>query len=282
MYCSTAANLLILIDMSSTTLHSILEATRLSVGYISGSPVIADISARLEAGYLAVLVGANGSGKSTLLRTLSGAQAPLAGSVEIMGKRVGDYSRRGLARVLSMVYTDRTMAGGLTVSETVAVGRQPHTGVLGRMSEADREAVAKALDDVGMSAKANNFLANLSDGERQKVMIARALAQDTPLVILDEPTAFLDVASRLEIMGLLRCVASRESGRSVLLSSHDIAPALSVADDVWLVDSTGRRLICGQAGEMIGSGLLDLAFPGRDVRFDASRLDYVLATGALE
>lgn len=268
--------------MPAETSSAILRVSGLSVGYDVRCPVISDISARLEAGHLAVLVGANGCGKSTLLRTLSGVQAPLSGAVEIMGKPVSDYSRRSLAKALSMVYTDRTMAGGLTVSETVAVGRQPYTGLLGRMSASDRDVVRRALADVGMAGRSDQFLANLSDGERQKVMIARALAQDTPIVILDEPTAFLDVASRLEIVGLLRRVASRDSGRGVLLSSHDIAPALAVADDVWLVDSTERRMICGPALEMVGSGLLDLAFPGRDVRFDASRLDYVLATGAPE
>lgn len=248
----------------------------LSIGYTAGQPVLGNINVALRKSGLTVLVGSNGSGKSTLLRTLSGAQAALSGSVGLYDRPVGDYSRRELSRMLAMVYTDRTMAGGLTVEETVAIGRQPYTGLLGRLSSADREIVARSIDDVGMTAKSTSFLANLSDGERQKVMIARALAQDAPVVVLDEPTAFLDVASRLEIMGLLKSLTIGAQGKTVLLSSHDIAPSLAVADDIWVVNPVERRLVAGTRDEILDSGVLDCAFPGRDIRFDPDRLDYVL------
>ena len=207
-----------------------LKTVNLTVGY-SGREVVSDISGTLPQGEVTVLIGANGSGKSTLLRTLTGAQPALSGRVELDGTDIKDYKPSTLARKLSLVLTDRTGGGGLTVEELVSIGRHPYSGFLGRLSAADREVVGNAIALVGLAHKIGMFVASLSDGERQKAMIARAIAQDTNLIVLDEPTSFLDVSSRFEIMDLLGRLANKE-GKTVLLSTHDIAPAMSVATPI--------------------------------------------------
>lgn len=257
---------------------NVLETYDLAVGYRgqrdSGDKlVLGGLSLTLPEATVTVLIGANGIGKSTLLRTIAGAQPALAGRVTIAGKDVAGISPRRRARILSLVYTDRTGGGGLTVREVVSLGRQPYTGFLGRLDEDDRAIVENAMDAVGITDKADRYLASLSDGERQKTMIARALAQQTPLIVLDEPTAFLDVASRLEIMQMLGRLAADE-GKTVLLSTHDIAPALSIADRLWVVDAAASTIIEGPVSQVIGSGAMERVFPGRNVTFDRNAADY--------
>ena len=184
-------------------MDAILKTENLGVGY-GRRTILHNINLEVAPGSLTALIGANGSGKSTLLRTLSGAQAPTAGTVSIGGTALCGLGKQKLARRLAMVFTDRTGAGALTVRETVEIGRHPYTGPFGRLGPKDKEAVAEALASVGMETYADRLLGTLSDGERQKVMLARALAQDTPLINLDEPTAILDDAGRLEINRLLR------------------------------------------------------------------------------
>ncbi len=245
-----------------------LIAEKLSTGY--GDKVIAsDISVSLQSGQLTVLIGANGSGKSTLLRTLTGSQPAIAGSVKLDGKNISDYRPPELARKLSLVLTDRTGGGGLTVTELVGIGRHPYSGFLGRMSRDDRRIVAEAIEAVGLAHKADSFMASLSDGERQKAMIARAMAQTTDIVVLDEPTSFLDVSSRFEIMDLLGRM-SREGGKTVLLSTHDIAPALAVANRVWALAK--GQFHDGTLAELTAAGAMNGIYPG--VTFDPARGDY--------
>ena len=248
-----------------------LKCNNLTVGY-DGKPVLTDIDFELTRGTLAVLIGANGSGKSTLLRTLAGLKAPIAGNIMLCGSDIDNVSRRQLSRLRAIVSTSRTGGGALTVEETVAVGRNESISLFGGMSANDKEVVAKVMEDVGISSFAHRYLATLSDGERQKVMIARALAQDTPLIFLDEPTAFLDVAARIETMDLLRRLAM--SGKSIVLSTHDIAPAVSRADYIIVADKSRKKVIVGNRDDMIASGALDAAFDGSAVKFDASLLDY--------
>lgn len=256
----------------------ILSTHNLAVGYPGnhGSApriVLSGLSLTLPAASVTVLVGANGIGKSTLLRTIAGAQPPIAGRVIIDGRDVASISPRRRARMLALVYTDRTGGGGLTVGEVVSLGRQPYTGFLGRLDQDDRDIVSRAMTAVGISDKAGRYLASLSDGERQKTMIARALAQQTPLIVLDEPTAFLDVASRLEIMQLLGRLAADE-GKTVLLSTHDIAPAMAIADRLWVVDACAATIIEGPAEAVIAAGAMDLVFPGRNVAYDPAARDF--------
>lgn len=254
----------------------ILSANNLSVGYRSGKnvmTVIRGLDLTLNRGELVCLLGANGIGKSTLLRTLSGVQNPIAGDVTIAGLSVSQCSPRELSRLISIVYTDRTLAGALTVNELVALGRQPYTGFFGRLDKDDRNVVRHSLEAVGMSHRANDHVATLSDGERQKVMIARALAQETPVIILDEPTAFLDVASRIDTMQRLHDLAVYH-GKAVLLSSHDINCSLSLSHRMWLLRHD-RTMIEGVTEDMVLSGELDALFPGdRQVIFDPVAGDF--------
>lgn len=245
-----------------------LTTHNLTTGY-GHHAVMRDLNLALPEKSLTVLIGANGSGKSTLLRTISRQQPALKGDVILDGRPITEYTPAALARRLALVLTERNGGGGLRVDELVAIGRNPYSGFFGRLSPDDRMAVKSALEAVGMSHKARTLSSSLSDGERQKVMIARAIAQAAPLIILDEPTAFLDVASRFEIMGLLGRLAHGQ-GRTILLSTHDIAPALGAADHVWAVaDGTVRA---GSVTELAQRGVLDRVFDA--VRFNPCRGDY--------
>ena len=181
----------------------VIQGKDLSIGYRTGKKekiVHQHLNFQLHAGELTCLLGANGAGKSTLLRTLSASQPSLAGELHILNKPVSEYTEKERSRTIGVVLTDKTFTGGLSVYELVALGRQPHTGFFGRLTKEDRRIVEEAMENVGIAHKAKNYTAELSDGERQKVMIAKALVQECPLILLDEPTAFLDVVSRIEIM----------------------------------------------------------------------------------
>jgi iron complex transport system ATP-binding protein len=164
------------------------------------------------------------------------------------------------------VLTDKTFTGGLSVYELVALGRQPHTGFFGRLQKEDKRIIEEAMEQVGIAHKAKNYTAELSDGERQKVMIAKALVQECPLILLDEPTAFLDVVSRIEIMHLLHRLAI-EQDKAILLSTHDIEQALVLSDKLWLL-TKGEGLQCGVTEDLILSHRMDSLFPHKDIRFD--------------
>ncbi|MCM1066500.1 MAG: ABC transporter ATP-binding protein [Muribaculaceae bacterium] len=248
-----------------------ISTRALSAGY-ADRELLSGVDIELYPGQMAVLIGANGSGKSTLLRTLAGSQKPLAGSVNIEGCNPSSGSRRELARHLAVVTTARHGGGALTVEECAAIGRNIHTGFMGRLSPADKSIVHESLAAVGMAEKARRYIGTLSDGERQKVMIARALAQECPVLILDEPTAFLDVAGRLEIMRLLRRLADR--GRTVLLSTHDIAPAIACADVLMVVDAEQRSLYSGPREQIIAEGIIDRAFAASGLHFDSATGDF--------
>ena len=221
---------------------------------------------QLHAGELTCLLGANGAGKSTLLRTLSASQPSLAGELRILDKPVSAYTEKERSRTIGVVLTDKTFTGGLSVYELVALGRQPHTGFFGRLTKEDRRIVEEAMENVGIAHKAMNYTAELSDGERQKVMIAKALVQECPLILLDEPTAFLDVVSRIEIMHLLHRLAV-EQNKAILLSTHDIEQALVLSDKLWLL-TKGEGLQYGVTEDIILSHRMDSLFPHKDIRFD--------------
>lgn len=254
---------------------AMLSTIDLAVGYRNGkrvTEVLTHLDVSLYAGELVCLLGANGIGKSTLLRTISGVQLALKGTIEINGRDLTDYSSKELSKLIGIVYTDRTLAGALTVEELVSLGRQPYTGFFGRLDADDRQVVADAIESVGMSHKTHDYVATLSDGERQKAMIARALAQETPIIILDEPTAFLDVASRIETMQLLRQLAQSQQ-KAVLLSTHDVGLSLPLTDRLWLVtaDST---VVEGTTSQFISDGTLNNLFPARNIAFDSSVMDF--------
>lgn len=256
----------------------LIELRGLCAGY-GGHRLVADATATVRGGEMVTLLGANGAGKSTLLKTVCGELVPLSGRAYVCGQDTSEVSRRELSRMLSVVSTDRVEVDDLRVSDLVGMGRYPYTGFFGRLDSSDRRIVGEALEAVGMERYAMRTVSSLSDGERQKVMVARALAQTTPVIILDEPTAFLDVASRVELNALLASLA-REQRKAVLMTSHDVAQALEQSTRLWLLTGDGKMadatpaelLAAHDAGE--ADSALDRLFAGRAVEFDAARLDY--------
>ena len=248
-----------------------------SIGYAArgrgGAPsvVARGITLDLRAGELVCLLGPNGAGKSTLINTLTGGLRPLAGAVRLAGDDVHALPARELARRVSVVLTDRVDAGALTAYDLAALGRHPHTDWLGRLGEADHAAVRAALASAGAAALAGRLVGELSDGERQRVMLARALAQEAPLLVLDEITAFLDLPRRVEVMRILRALAHHE-GRTVLLSTHDLDLALRTADRIWLLpkgtDGAPAALHDGAPEDLVLGGAFEAAFGGAGVAFD--------------
>jgi len=249
---------------------AVLEIRGLSIGYFgprkSTHAVASDIDLTLDTGELVCLLGPNGAGKSTLLRTLAGMQKPLAGEVLLAGRNVHTIAKSDLARQLSVVLTERVTVGLLTAYEIVSLGRSPYTNWSGALSDRDHTIVELAIRAVGAEALAQRNVSELSDGERQKVMLARALAQEPQLMILDEITAFLDLPRRVEIMRILRNFAHRH-GRAILLSTHDLELALSTADRVWLLPKDGA-LSAGAPEDLVLRGVFAAAFHSEGVRFD--------------
>lgn len=254
--------------MSTTPL---LSTSSLEVGY-GHTALLHSLDLRLERGTLTVLLGANGAGKSTLLKALTGAAKPMSGTVTVNGKPIEQLSRHELSRTISIVGTERVMAGALTVSELVSLGRQPYTGFLGRLDSNDKLIVEQSIEQVGIAHKAQNFISQLSDGERQKVMIAKALAQNTPIIILDEPTAFLDTASRIATMTLLHSLAHRQQ-KAILLSSHDISQALLLADEIWAITAQ-RQVTSGTTEQVLMSGTMEKLFDGSTIEFSHELCDF--------
>lgn len=250
----------------------ILTAESLSVGY-NRNALLSGLDLQLLRGKTVALVGGNGIGKSTLLRTLTGELKPVGGTVRIAGVPLQEWNRRRLARTLAIVTTDREADPAWTVSDLVRLGRDPHTGFLGRLSSADRDAVDKAIADMRIEDKATKRLGTLSDGERQKAFIARALAQDAELIVLDEPFSFLDPGARVETLALLTSLAKRDD-KAILFSSHDVAQALRMAETLWMI-TPDRRFISGTPASLKASGEIENLFDNRSVRFDPAQNDFV-------
>lgn len=216
----------------------------LSVGYQhprrTPTTVLAQLNATLHAGQLTCLVGANGIGKSTLLRTLAAFQPPISGQMcyysdeQAAPINLATLSQARLARLVSVVLTAKPSIENLSVEQIVALGRSPYTNIWGTLRADDRRMVAWAMDVVGITSLRHRLVQTLSDGERQKMMIAKALAQDTPVILLDEPTAFLDYKSKVEVLDLLARLA-HETNKMVLLSTHDLEQAVHAADALWVV-----------------------------------------------
>lgn len=259
-----------------------LHAENLTIGYPNRkeAPVVVaeKITVGLQPGELVCLLGPNGAGKSTLMRTLAGMQAPLNGRIYLNNQNLSSLTARQLARHLSVVLTEPINAGMLTGWDLVALGRHPYTRWSGKLTAVDETAVNQAIAAVGATSLAQRHVHTLSDGERQKIMIARALAQEPNVMLLDEPTAFLDLPRRVEVMHILRQLA-RESQRAILLSTHDLDLALRNADKIWLMPK-GGALQVGTPEELVLNGSFEAAFRADGVQFDPQTGSFKIATRA--
>ena len=246
-----------------------IKIQNLSIGYVGKNDVkivAKDITATIYSGELTCLLGANGVGKSTLLRTLSAFQPKLEGEIFIEGKEISEFTDKQLSHVISVVLTEKPDIRNMTVEELVGLGRSPYTGFWGTLTKDDLAIVNKAIHLVGIDALQGRMIQTLSDGERQKVMIAKALAQETPVIYLDEPTAFLDYPSKVEMMQLLFKL-SRETDKTIFLSTHDLELALQIADKLWLMDKQkGVRI--GAPEDLSLDGSLASYFARKGIVFD--------------
>lgn len=247
-----------------------IETNNLGIGYLlkGGKQKVVHeaLNLQLFPGEVTCLLGLNGAGKSTLLRTLCGFQPPLSGEISLMGRPLAGYSQNNFSLTVGVVLTEKTNAGGITVYELVSLGRHPYTGFFGQLKKNDREIIEQSLEAAGITHKSHHYVSELSDGERQKAMIAKALAQQCPVILLDEPTAFLDVTSRIETMVLLHKLAV-EQQKTILLSTHDLDLAIQMGDCLWLQEK-GRPMASGTPEDLIMSGAFESFFSKEGILFD--------------
>lgn len=254
--------------MNENTQHIVLEAKDLSIGYSDRKTktlVAEGINFTLKTGELVGLVGANGIGKSTLLRTLTKVQPALSGAIFINGQALSEINPITLAKSLSVVLTEASVSKNLSVEELVSLGRFPHTNWIGTLTESDTTTINMALEHTNCLSIRNKKCFELSDGQLQKVMLARALAQDTQLIILDEPTTHLDMYHKAYILNLLKNL-TRETGKTILFSSHEIDLAIQLCDH--LVVMTEDKVIAAPPEMHIAQGNFDRLFPKDLIAFD--------------
>lgn len=249
-----------------------LRFSHLTLAYKGAPPLAQGLCGTLAVGSVTALIGANGRGKSTLLRALCGLHRYIpAGSIAWQGRALRSLSPRELARTVAVVLTAPPEDQSLTARELVALGRIPHTGFAGRLGASDRSRVAAALEAVDAAALSEKPLYALSDGERTRVSIARALAQDTPAIVLDEPTAYLDFSTRAALLQLLHGLAAQH-GKTILFSTHDLELAFRLADRLWLL--TPQGLEEGTPRALSESGAISRAFATDHLRYDAATMRF--------
>lgn len=236
------------------------------INRVEAKKIAGPINLELYAGKLVCLLGANGAGKSTLIKTLSGIQVPLSGQVFIEDKLISKLSPQELATKLSLVLTETVRSWNLDVYSLISLGRFPYTGWLGNLSDEDLAIINFAIEAVNLLDFINRKVDELSDGEKQRVMLARALVQDTGLIILDEPTAHLDIPNRISLMGLLHTL-SREQHKAILISTHELDLALQIADEIWLFDGNGN-LITGTPEELVMNDHFSSVFDKKGTLYD--------------
>ena len=239
----------------------ILKTTSLSIGY-DNKTVVSDINVTLNEGDIIALVGPNGAGKSTLFKTFSTHIKPLGGKIELFGKDLMSYSPKECAKLLGIVLTERPDDMFLKVFDVVSAGRYPYTGMFGKLNEKDEKEIKESLELVGVNNLIDRVFNTLSDGEKQKVMIAKAIAQNTPVIMLDEPTAFLDYPSKIELFSLLKKLA-KEQKKAILFSSHDLELLLRYTDNLWII-SKNQPFAAGQSSELLANGTIQKYFGLKD------------------
>jgi iron complex transport system ATP-binding protein len=248
----------------------------LSIGYqerASATMVVKkDISVHALSGEMVAVIGGNGIGKSTLLKSIAGFQSALAGELLVHGRPVSEYTSNELALEMSFVSTEIVKVANLTVRDMVGLGRFPYTNWFGQLNENDQKIIDRAIHQVGLSGYEDRLINRISDGERQRAMIARALAQDTKIMVLDEPTAYLDISNKYEIVRILHQLASDE-GKCIIFSTHDLNTALTMADRIWLM--LDDKVVEGIPEEIAFGGHLDALFPNNQhLQFDADKGDF--------
>tara|TARA_R110002050_G_scaffold53055_8_gene120668 strand:- start:1365 stop:2159 length:795 start_codon:yes stop_codon:yes gene_type:complete len=248
--------------------NTILKTHQLSIGYKTKkveTTIASHINFQLQKGELIGLVGANGIGKSTLLRTLIKVQPPLSGTIEINNEDIESTSTLELAKQLSIVLTEPLLSKNLSVFELIALGRHPYTNWVGNLSENDLSVINNALQLVNISELKDKKCYELSDGQLQKVMIARALAQDTTIIVLDEPTTHLDMYHKAYILKLLQKL-TKETGKTILFSSHEIDLAIQICDTMIVMQKD--KVVCDQPCRLIETGVFETLFPKDLISFD--------------
>ncbi len=262
--------------MTSENKYSVLEVADLSIGYATKkktSMISEGINFSITKGEMVGLVGTNGIGKSTLLRTLAGMQPSLKGDISINNISLNKYTSLQLANKLSIVLTEAPASKTLSVLELISLGRQPYTNWVGKLSERDKEIIQKALKATETESLAHRKCFELSDGQLQRVMIARALAQDTPLVLLDEPTTHLDMYHRAYILKLLKRL-TKETGKTILFSSHEIDLVIQLSDKMLVM--TPEKVHYENPESLINKGCFDSLFPKETIHFDTEMKRFIL------
>ncbi|MFZ4725657.1 MAG: ABC transporter ATP-binding protein [Paludibacter sp.] len=248
---------------------AILSTNQLTIGYSKKGnieKIQSELNLKLRAGELVCLIGPNGSGKSTLLRTLSTLQKPLAGITTIDGREISSLKQREKALLIAMVLTERVEIENTSVYNLVSLGRHPHSNWWGGISNEENTIIQEAIQMVHLEHKMHHNINELSDGERQRAMIAKALAQDTPIIMLDEPTAHLDLPNRVEIMLLLHRLAHK-TDKAILLSTHELDMALQAADRIWLISSE-YGVECGVPEDLVFNGSFNRVFQSKSYVFN--------------
>ncbi|TVZ27959.1 iron complex transport system ATP-binding protein [Gillisia sp. Hel_I_86] len=250
----------------------------LSIGYRNKSGdtcIAANIDLEIEEGELVGLIGVNGVGKSTLLRSLSGVQASLSGEITILNRSLKKLSAEDLAKTISVVLTEQPISKNLSVSELIALGRQPYTNWIGSLSKEDRNKIQTAIELVNIEALKDKRCFELSDGQLQKVLIARALAQDTPFIILDEPTTHLDMYHQAYVLKLLKKLTT-ETNKSILFATHEINLALQLCDKIIIMEKD--KVIAGTPKELIEKKAFSNIFPSDLIYFDNESVSFKIRT----
>ena len=253
-----------------------IELENLWLGYEADNYLLKAVNTGVRAGEMIALVGLNGTGKSTLLKTISGIRQPQKGAIRFNGKLLGELTMREFAASISFVGTGNYISEDLTVFEMVSLGRHPYTNWWGTIREHDREKILESLNFVGMEDFSGVKVSRLSDGERQRVMIAMSLAQDTRVMILDEPTAFLDIPNRIGIIEVLHKL--RKNGRTIIYSTHEFDHAFTHADKIWMIHD--RALVSGAPEDLGIDGAFDRLFSDAGVTFDSDNLRFIRSNPA--
>jgi iron complex transport system ATP-binding protein len=231
----------------------VLRTEDLHIGY-KDKAILPPINVSLKEGNLIALIGPNGAGKSTLFKTLTAHIKPIKGSIELFGKELTNYSSKEKARLIGLVLTERPDDMFLKVYDVVASCRCPYTDFFGKIGKEDEKIIQESLDIVGINKLKDRYFNTLSDGEKQKVMIAKTLAQNTPIIFMDEPTAFIDYPSKIELFSLMKML-TKERNKTIIFSSHDLELLLRYTDDIWLI-SKGKQLISAKKDDLIGNEIL--------------------------